>query len=201
MPACGCRCSSGSSTRASGPRQVAVFGADDHYMDIQGGTLLRGRFFTRAELTGEQVIVLETDVAERLFGRLDPLGRYVRVGGRRFRVIGIYQKPDNIFEPPGQEIGGVMPFETARQNFRYDETNDLFIAVRPRPGGCRWTGAQDAVTVALRRAAEPPARHAQHLRPDHPGPDPRRGRQVSPPTSSSRWWRSPAWPCWSAASA
>ena len=26
---------------------VTVFGADDHFMDIQGGTLLRGRFFTR----------------------------------------------------------------------------------------------------------------------------------------------------------
>ena len=26
---------------------MAVFGADDHYMDIQGGTLLRGRLFTR----------------------------------------------------------------------------------------------------------------------------------------------------------
>src|SRR5512134_3252406 len=27
---------------------MTVFGADDHYMDIQGGTLLRGRFFTRS---------------------------------------------------------------------------------------------------------------------------------------------------------
>ena len=113
---------------------ITVFGADDHYMDIQGGTLLRGRFFTRGELSGAEVMVLETDVADRLFGRLDPLGRYVRVGATALRVIGVYQKPDNIFEPPGQEIGGVIPFETARQNYRYDETNNLFIAVRPRPG-------------------------------------------------------------------
>ena len=82
-------------------------------MDIQGGTLLRGRFFTRAELSGDEVIVLESDVADRLFGELDPIGRYVRIGATALRVIGIYQKPDNIFEPPGQEIGGVMPFETA----------------------------------------------------------------------------------------
>ena len=62
-------------------------------------------------------------MADRLFGQIDPLGRHVRVGGKSLRVIGIYQKPANIFEPPGQEIGGVIPFETARQNFRYDETN------------------------------------------------------------------------------
>ncbi len=138
---------------------ITVFGADDHYMDIQGGTLLRGRFFTRGELSGDEVMVLEADVAERLFGKLDPLGRYVRVGTTALRVVGVYQKPDNIFEPPGQEIGGVLPFETARQNFRYDETNNLFIAVRPRPGQDPAV-VRDLATVALRRA--------RNLRPDAP---------------------------------
>jgi putative ABC transport system permease protein len=130
---------------------LTIFGADEHYMDVNGGTLLRGRFFTRGELAGDQVIVMETDVADRLFGRIDPLGRYVRVGDKSLRVIGIFQKPGNIFEPPGQEVGGVVPFETARQNFRYDETNALFIAVHPRAGVAPET-ARDLATVALRRA-------------------------------------------------
>ena len=130
---------------------VAIFGADARYMEIQGGTLLRGRFFTRGEQKGALVMVIETDVAERLFGRIDPLDRTVRIGDKPLRIIGIYQKPGNIFEPPGQEIGGVIPFETARQNFRYDETNSLFIAVKPR-AGVPVAEAQDLVTVALRQA-------------------------------------------------
>jgi len=129
---------------------ITLFGADDHYMDIQGGTLLRGRFFTKGELSGDEVIVIESDVADRLFGDLDPIGRYIRVGPTALRVIGIYQKPDNIFEPPGQQIGGVLPFETARQNYHYDETNNLFIAVRPRAGQDPET-VRDLATVALRR--------------------------------------------------
>ena len=136
--------------QGSRTQTVTVFGADDHFMDIQGGTLLRGRFFTQGELSGDEVIVLETEVAERLFGRLDPLGRYVRVGSTALRVIGIYQKPENIFEPAGQQIGGVFPFETARRNYRYDETNNLFIAVRPRPGQDP-AAVRDLATVALRR--------------------------------------------------
>ena len=138
---------------------LAIFGADSRYMEIQGGTLLRGRFFTRGELKGSMVIVLETDVADRLFGSIDPVGRFLRVGGKPLRVIGIYQKPGNIFEPPGQEIGGVIPFEAARQNFRYDETNSLFIAVKPR-SGVPVSEAQDLVTVALRQV--------RHLRPGIP---------------------------------
>ncbi|HEY0351324.1 MAG TPA: ABC transporter permease [Gemmatimonadales bacterium] len=130
---------------------LTVFAADSRYMEIQGGTLVRGRFFTRAEQTGAEVVVLEADVAERLFGRIDPLDRVLRIGGKSLRVIGLYQKPENIFEPPGQEVGGIIPFETARQNFRYDETNSLFIAVKPR-SGVPVSEAQDLVTVALRRA-------------------------------------------------
>jgi putative ABC transport system permease protein len=129
---------------------LTVFGADDHYMDIQGGTLLRGRFFTRGEQAGAEVIVIESGVADRLFGRIDPLGRYVRVGAKPLLIIGVYEKPGNIFEPPGQEVGGVVPFETARQNFHYDETNALFIAVKPRPG-VEPEAARDLATVALRR--------------------------------------------------
>ena len=130
---------------------LAIFGADSRYMEIQGGTLLRGRFFTRGEQKGSLVMVIEADVAERLFGRVDPMDRTVRIGDKPVRIVGIYQKPGNIFEPPGQDIGGVIPFEAARQNFRYDETNSLFIAVKPRTG-VSVSEAQDLVTVALRQA-------------------------------------------------
>ena len=140
-------------------QQVIVFGADERYMEIQGGTLLRGRFFTRSELAGEPVIVLESAVADRLFGRLDPVGQQVRIGGVSLRVIGVYEKPSNIFEPPGQATGGVVPFLTARESFQYDETNALFIAVKPR-SGTEVGPAMDAVTVALRRA--------RNLRPGDP---------------------------------
>jgi putative ABC transport system permease protein len=138
---------------------LTVFGADSRYMEIQGGTLLRGRLFTRSEMAGADVAVIEAEVAERLFGRVDPLDRVLRIGGKSLRVIGIYGKPENIFEPPGQEIGAIIPFETARQNFHYDETNSLVIAVKPRTG-VTVAEAQDLVTVALRRA--------RHLRPGTP---------------------------------
>jgi len=131
---------------------LTVFGADDHYMEIQGGTLLDGRFFTTSEVRGGvPVIVIERRFADKLFGRLDPLGRVLRVSGKPLRVIGVYQNPDNIFQPPSQEIGAIMPFEAARRFFRYDETNALWIVVKPRDG-VSVARAMDEVTVLLRRA-------------------------------------------------
>jgi putative ABC transport system permease protein len=130
---------------------MLMYGGDDRFMEIMGGTLLRGRLFTRAELTGENVIILEELAADRLFGQLEPLGQIVRANGKPLRVIGIYQKPTNIFEPPGQQNAGTIPFRTARERFRYNETYDLFIAVKAREG-VSIPIAQDAVTSALRRA-------------------------------------------------
>jgi putative ABC transport system permease protein len=131
---------------------LTIFAADDRYMDIQGGTLLRGRFFSRAELgSGTPVAVLEEESADRLFGRIDPLEKLVRIGGRAFRVIGIYARPANIFEPPGQQVGAIVSYEAARRNFDYDETNALFIAARPAEG-VPADRALDLATVALRKA-------------------------------------------------
>lgn len=129
---------------------LTIYGADQHYMDILGGTLLSGRFFAPSELDGDPVIVLEAETADHLFGRIEALGKTVRSGGVAFRVIGIYQRPDNIFEPPGQQIGAIVPFEAAKRNFRYDETNGLFISAKawPRISVSR---AKDLTIAALRR--------------------------------------------------
>jgi putative ABC transport system permease protein len=81
---------------------------------------------------------------------VDPVGRFVRIGPKSVRVIGIWQKPGNIFEPPGQETAGTVPFEFVRQNYRYDTTNGLFIAAKPRTG-VTVDQAKDLVTAALRR--------------------------------------------------
>lgn len=129
---------------------LSVYGADEHYMEILGGTLLRGRFFAHSELTGEPVAVLEEESANRLFGRIEPLGKRVRIGGVALTVIGIYRRPDNIFEPPGQQIGAVIPFRTAKYNFRYDETNGLFLSVKAWPT-VAVPDATDLTIAALRQ--------------------------------------------------
>ena len=57
---------------------MTVFAADDHYMEMQGGTLLAGRFFTESELrNGRQVFVIEETIARRLFGRKNPIAETV----------------------------------------------------------------------------------------------------------------------------
>ena len=137
-----------------------VTGADDGYTEIYGGDLSQGRWFTRAELaSGTSVVVLESDVAAKVFGAISPLDKLVRVGAQPARVIGVYQAAANIFEPPGQEQFAIVPYRMLDRHFTIDKTNALFIPVKPRPS-VSVQDAQSAVTVALRES--------RHLRPADP---------------------------------
>ena len=133
-------------------QNLSVFGADDRFMEILGGGIARGRTFTAAELrSGAPVVILEQRTADRLFGSRNPLGTWVGVGGYPLRVVGVYQLPTNIFEPPGApETGGVVPFQTAWRTFRVDDVNGLIILVKPREG-VSVPRAMDAATLQLRR--------------------------------------------------
>lgn len=140
------------SYRGERSQPVGVFGADGGFTEIQGGTLAAGRWFTRTEvLSGASVVVLQEAIARRLFGRENPLGATVLLGGRPVEVIGLYLPPENIFAPQGAETGAVIPFRLLDAQFQFDKTNALWIPVKPRTG-VTVAEAQEAVTITLREA-------------------------------------------------
>jgi putative ABC transport system permease protein len=127
-----------------------IVGADAGYPEIYGGELVDGRWFTRSEeMSGDAVAVLDADVARRLFGAIQPIDKWVRVGARPMRVVGIYQPDANIFQPPGQQTQAIIPFRTLDHQFTIDKTNALFLPVKPK-AGVTVADAEEAVTIALR---------------------------------------------------
>jgi putative ABC transport system permease protein len=146
--------------RGARTQMITFFGADERYQEVQGGELVEGRWFTHTELaSGAPVAVLDEEMARRIFGRVEPLGERVQVAGRPAQVIGLYVPPENIFAPPGQEIGAIIPFRMADQQYTIDKTNALWLVVKPR-SGVTVAEAQDAVTVAMR--------NMRNLRPGEP---------------------------------
>jgi putative ABC transport system permease protein len=138
------------SYEAQRTQNVVIMGADDRYQEIQGGELLDGRWFTPAEMSsGAAVAVIDENAAKRLFGRESILDKQIHISGRPARVIGVYAQPGNIFSPPGQDIGVIVPYAMLDHQFTLDKTNALYIPVKPKPG-VTTAQAQEAVTIALR---------------------------------------------------
>lgn len=63
------------------------------FTDIQRMEFSSGRFFNESESnSGKQVVVLGHDIAESLFGAIDPLGKSIRMYGQEFTIIGVTKK-------------------------------------------------------------------------------------------------------------
>ncbi len=127
-----------------------IYGADERFTEVIGGELVLGRWFTRQEKAGgAPVAVINETYARRLFGRENPIGKTVRLGGRAATVIGLYAPESNVFQPPGVETAAIVPFEMLDQQFTIDRTNELVITVKPR-AGVTVEAAQEAATIAMR---------------------------------------------------
>ncbi len=75
-----------------------VTGATERYFEIKNLTIENGRAFTAQESrSGVPVVVIGTDVAEKLFVNRDPVGKHIRIGGKQYRVIGVIAKQGKLF--------------------------------------------------------------------------------------------------------
>lgn len=87
-------------------------------------TLTAGHDFLPADVRGSSpVIVLSTALADELFGMRTPLGRSLRVGGTRFRVIGVVEPTG--FEDTGDHFA-VVPYTAA---LKYLPVDDRWLQV------------------------------------------------------------------------
>jgi len=72
---------------------VDIAAVTQEYLQIEDLQIAQGRFFNESESTsGSPIIVLGHEIAQNLFGDSDPLGKEVRLYGRKFSVIGVLEK-------------------------------------------------------------------------------------------------------------
>jgi putative ABC transport system permease protein len=119
------------------------------------GDLYPGRSFTEAEeANGEPVVIVNDEMATRLFGDSDPLDKVISIANVPFRVIGVYHYEAS-FLAGGNRPRAIVPFETAFRSLN-GSYNNIQIPVVPREDVTQ-ADAQDDVIALMR------ARHA--LRP------------------------------------
>jgi putative ABC transport system permease protein len=93
-------------------RRVRVYGITPSYGRVHDREVTAGRWFEESdEFESRKVAVLGVDLAERLFGTDDPVGKPVRVADALFRVIGVEKRMGNRMASSGwtrREMSGVL---------------------------------------------------------------------------------------------
>ncbi|NIR44590.1 MAG: ABC transporter permease, partial [Gemmatimonadetes bacterium] len=115
------------------PRRYPVVGTGPEYLEIRRMEILSGRSLSTLDIDHRSpVAVLGARAARELFGDAEPLGREFRLGGERFRAVGVVQAPRMTLIPVG--------FEWLERN--------VYIPVTTYQA--RFTGSKSIHTVVLR---------------------------------------------------
>ncbi|MEL6524759.1 MAG: ABC transporter permease, partial [Chloroflexota bacterium] len=71
---------------------VSITGTTSSVTDVLTINMELGQFFTVNDNdNAERVIVIDENTAEDLFGQLNPVGRFIRVDGIRFEIVGMVE--------------------------------------------------------------------------------------------------------------
>lgn len=105
------------------------------YYEIWNYDLADGRYFSPQESkSGAPVAVIGSEIANGLFGTQNPLGREIKMMGRKLRVIGV-------FERQGQSLVGqnidefvIIPMNFIRGIMNVEDQNGSFIMAMTKPG-------------------------------------------------------------------
>lgn len=124
------------------------------YADITKLEFESGRYFTPFEYAnGTNRIILGYVLAEELFGNLDPIGRTVRIAGKKFQIIGVLKKEGNslINIIPFDEAV-LISFNTAKKlvNVKSGTTFGTLLNVKAKPG-VELVDLQDEVVGVMRK--------------------------------------------------
>ena len=112
---------------------VPVLAVTYQYNKVMSFDLQEGRYFTQNEsLGGRNLAIIGADIAQNLFGREDPLGKRIKVFGRRVVVIGVLKKEGNTIFGNSSDNQIMIPESYARELVNFRRINSSII-VKSKP--------------------------------------------------------------------
>ena len=112
-------------------RSVAINGVTPDVQTVWKFVPRLGGFWPTGDpRRGAPLTVLGPKLARELFGETSPLGQFVRIGGTRFRVVGV-------MEPKGEMLGfdlddtAYVPVATAMQIFNLEDLGEIDLTYTP----------------------------------------------------------------------
>jgi putative ABC transport system permease protein len=150
--------------KSASAENVKISGVTDQYDQIKRFELQEGRYFSESELqAGRGVVVIGANVAENLFGSINPIGKSVYLRSEQVTVIGIFKKEGQNLIDFGLDNAAIIPLNYARSrvNIRDDEVNP-YIAVRAREG-VKSSVLMDELTGIMRSLRRIPPREEDNF--------------------------------------
>jgi putative ABC transport system permease protein len=130
---------------------TSIDGVTPDYETVRNATLSEGTFITEDNLLGQaSVAIIGTDVAKKLFNRIDGLvGENIRINGQPFKVIGVLEsKGGSSFGSQDNVV--LVPITTAQQRLLHRNSENVDMLMVQATSSSTVSQASDEVANILR---------------------------------------------------
>lgn len=111
----------------------SVYGSEPEVIQVEAIRLPQGRFLNHSDLSEERkVAVIGQDVVDQLFKPEDPIGKYIKINGVYFQVIGVSKKKSSAEMGDNPDAKIYVPFTTFQKAFNsLNEVHWFTIIAKP----------------------------------------------------------------------
>ena len=136
-------------------RAVNLVGVTDGYQTIRRLLIVRGRYFDSVDMEmRSKVGLITTQLAERIFGQENPVGRPIRMGELTFTVIGVFRERVETFGLSDIQQNSVLVPFTLMKYYTGNEYLGLLDVQADKPENVSSVEHQVALLLRSRHPAE-----------------------------------------------
>lgn len=135
-------------------RELVVMGSNERLLEMRGLSLQQGQNLPKnSDQFTRPVVLIGAQVAQELFASQKPLGRWLRLGDRRFRIIGVLN-PSGVSLGTDMSDSVIIPVQSAQQLFNSPGLFRLLIKLHSQDQ-LQNVQQQMLAVIAERHAGEP----------------------------------------------
>mgnify|MGYP000135563956 CR=1 FL=1 len=114
---------------------VTYMGVSEDYLNIWDLEIENGRFLSKQEFaTGKPFVVLGFKVAEGLFGSKDPIGRDVKIAGKKLAVIGVFKQMGANLIGDDPDVRAIVPAKFMMKSVNPKSISGNVLMVKAKEG-------------------------------------------------------------------
>ena len=116
---------------------------------IEGNVLMKGRYINQKDIdTKSKVVVIGRLVARDIFKTEDPIGKFINIGSRTYKVVGVFQDLDG----DNQESFLYLPYTTRQQILMgSDKVGNIAITFNDNLGGSGAIKLENEIKTFLKK--------------------------------------------------
>lgn len=110
-------------------KMVSITGTDNNFISLENKKLEDGRFILPIDVEySDKIVVLGNTIATDIFGFENPIGKYVRLNGIKYKVVGILAKDGSALNSTDNKI--YAPITSVQRLIKNTSVSTMYLKVK-----------------------------------------------------------------------